>query len=343
MDTSSSDDETVIVRKKPLYKPRINFDIDNFKECFRLSRTMVDTVVNIIGGYLEPKTYQNFALTPIEQILLSLRFLATGGYYALVGDAHGLHKSTVSRKIRAVVQLIVKHIWSNIVKFPSSAVHLVENAAKFHDIAGITSVIGCMDGTHVRIKMPSVNEGVFVNRHQEHSINCLMVCGPDFKFYYVSAKWPGSVHDARVLRNSTLFKKFDDGWRPFPRAIILADSGYSCTDWCIPPFDPRPRRPLNDAENKFNKAHKKTRRIIENAFGILKQRFRCLLDMELRVSPKFAGEIILACTALHNITVSSEDDIDIPVLAEENDTDDEEIYQDLNPNLRMQQLINLFQ
>ena len=41
------------------------------------------------------------------------------------------------------------------------------------------------------------------------------------KFYYVSACWPGGVHDARVLRNSSIARKFESGWRPFHNAVIL--------------------------------------------------------------------------------------------------------------------------
>ena len=55
-------------------------------------------------------------------------------------------------------------------------------------------------------------EGVFysrkygINRKGMYSINALMVCGPDHYFYYCKARWPGSVHDSRVLGNSSLYQ-----------------------------------------------------------------------------------------------------------------------------------------
>lgn len=51
---------------------------------------------------------------------------------------------------------------------------------------------------------------------------------------YVNCNWPGSVSDARVLRTSTLARRFDQGWRPFEGAILLGDSIYPAKDWLIP-------------------------------------------------------------------------------------------------------------
>ena len=46
----------------------------------------------------------------------------------------------------------------------------------FYDKGGFPGVIGCVDGTHVRIQAPSTNENDFVNRKGFHSINVQAVC-----------------------------------------------------------------------------------------------------------------------------------------------------------------------
>lgn len=141
---------------------------------------------------------------------------------------------------------------------------------RFHAMAGFPEVCGVVDGILINIDAPTANEPAFVDRHGKHSINCMAVCGPDMKFYYVSANWPGSVHDARVMRNSFLFRNFENGWRPYPNGVILGDSAYPLKQWLIPPTY---EDVLNQAQNNFNRAHKQTRRIIENAFGILRKSF----------------------------------------------------------------------
>lgn len=70
------------------------------------------------------------------------------------------------------------------------------------------SVAGCIDGALISIDAPNLNEEQFIDRHGNHSINLTMVCGPNHEFYAVDANWPGSVHDARVLRNTNVFAAF---------------------------------------------------------------------------------------------------------------------------------------
>ena len=73
-------------------------------------------------------------------------------------------------------------------------------ALRFFQFARMPCIFGCVDGTLVKILSPSVNEHQYVDRHNEHSINAMFVCGPTMKFYVACVRWPGSVHDARVFR-----------------------------------------------------------------------------------------------------------------------------------------------
>ena len=112
----------------------------------------------------------------------------------------------------------------------------MENTVRsFHAIAGMPLVCGCVDGTLINIDAPHLSEPAYVDRHGNHSINCMVVCGPDLSFYYSYANWPGSVHDARVLRNSGLCQRMDEGWRPVPNGFILSDSAYPLKEWLITP------------------------------------------------------------------------------------------------------------
>ena len=47
-----------------------------------------------------------------------------------------------------------------------------------------------MDGSLIPIDAPTENEAAYVDRHGDHSINTMMVCGPNMEFFYVSARWP---------------------------------------------------------------------------------------------------------------------------------------------------------
>ena len=98
-------------------------------------------------------------------------------------------------------------------------------AKKFFEMSGFLCVCGCVDGTIVKIYAPSLHEEAHVYWHGNHSLNEMMICGPDYTFYSVNTSWPGSVHDSRVLRNPAISQRFDNRWRPFPEAVVLGDSG----------------------------------------------------------------------------------------------------------------------
>lgn len=123
--------------------------------------------------------------------------------------------------------------------------NVVDIPQAFMNLANFPRVAGCVDGTLVQIDGPQQNEPAFVDRHGNHSINAMFVAGPDLQFFYASARWPGSVNDARILRNSSLCESWDSGYRPFPTAVLLGDSIYSLKQWLITPTVNGPLNQVN--------------------------------------------------------------------------------------------------
>ncbi|XP_055838400.1 putative nuclease HARBI1 [Episyrphus balteatus] len=325
-------------RRPRIFRERINFELmsyHSFNEKFRISFSVCEELLRYIGPSLEHETNRNHALSAKQQILIGLHWLGNGGQYHGVADMHGVSKATVCRVVKKVVNAINERVFPDKVKWPRNTADVVE---KFYSIAGMPNVAGCIDGTLIKIDAPREHEDRFVDRHGNHSINCMLVCGPDLNFYYVSARWPGKVHDARVLRNSELFSKMNSGWRPHPRSILLGDSGYGCTDWLI---TPKNNITNDEAVQRFNRAHKSTRRLIENAFGVLKEKFPCL--QKLRVNPIYACNIVKACATICNLTSNTLSEIGSENDEEDDNSSREEIEPDTQSGLtRRDEIINLF-
>lgn len=79
---------------------------------------------------------------------------------------------------------------------------------------GIFKVLGAIDCTHIRIKKPAVKQVVnvdhYYNRKKYFSINLQAVVDSEMRFTNVYCGEPGSLHDARVLRKSSLYNIADE-------------------------------------------------------------------------------------------------------------------------------------
>ena len=125
---------------------------------------------------LERQTARNHALLAKEQVLVALRFFASGGFLEVIGDTVGMiPKCSVSRIVTRVSTLLAaKH--HHFIKWPSSAREKLEIKEGFYQKGGFPNVVGCFDGTHIRIQAPSADENDFVNRKGFHSINVQAIC-----------------------------------------------------------------------------------------------------------------------------------------------------------------------
>lgn len=129
------------------------------------------------------------------------------------------------------------------------------------------------------------------------------------KFTNVVARWPGSVHDSHIMRCSKILSHLEQTHKCVEDGLILGDSGYACKSFLMTPYT----RPSQDCQEKFNRAHIRTRCSIERCFGWWKKRFNCL-HAEIRMKPERVCIIIMACAVLDNIAIAMKepmDDVDI--------------------------------
>lgn len=178
-------------------------------------------------------------------------------------------------------------------KFPSTEQELDDAKNLWRQRFKFPCAIGAIDCTLIPIKKPSVHGDEYVCRKNYPAFNIQATCDANGMFTSVDCSWAGSVHDARIWRNSevqTIMNENASG------AILLGDEGYPITPWLMTVY----RNPLTDAEKSYNKLHKIERSLIERNFGQLKQRFPILYN-KIRVSTEFVPLLITACFILHNV------------------------------------------
>ncbi|KAJ8278362.1 hypothetical protein GJAV_G00086800 [Gymnothorax javanicus] len=292
------DEEALILRRafrwERVFRDRsdpLAFPEEFLQERYRFSRDSVRYLCSLLGKKLQHRTVRSHALSIPQMVCIGLRFFASGMFLYAVGDAENLSKATVYRTIRAVC-LALKDVLHIFVTFPGHRrIRYIKE--DFYKIAAFPNVIGALDCTHIRIVRPSgAHEGDFVNRKSFHSINVQMICNADCLFTNIEAKWPGSVHDSRIFRATTIQRLSQGEFS----GLLLGDKGYACQPFLLTPF----ADPQTAPQQAYNLAHSRTRAWIDMSFGLLKSRFQCL--RHLRVTPDRACNIIAACTVLHNIS-----------------------------------------
>ena len=108
---------------------------------------------------------------------------------------------------------------------------------KFYEMAEFPGMVGCVDGTHIRIQSPSEQEYEYVNRKGYRSLNVQLICDADCRIINCVIKWLGSTHNSRILKESAIFREFEEGQH---KGIILGDSGYALKGWLMTPvFAPK--------------------------------------------------------------------------------------------------------
>lgn len=153
---------------------------------------------------------------------------------------------------------------------------------------------------------------LFVSRR--HSIILLAIVDHHYRFRYINIGSPGRCHDALVYGRSKLCKHIESDYFQSPLSVIegvpvpplvLCDQAFRLSANLIKPF----ANAAGPHEAAFNYQLSRTRRIVENAFGRLKARFRYTMKrMECKLPT--AKRAIRAACVLHNICEALNDPVE---------------------------------
>lgn len=139
---SSNEEEGPRMR---LVKPRNNLFIElddiEFKKRFRLSKNTVEQLANLLDNVFEPVDQRNQPLSKVNQILITLRYFATGSFQINIGDLFNISQPTVSR----IVANVTRHIAAlrpQFIHMPHTDGQRRQSVLEFFNIHGFPGVIG---------------------------------------------------------------------------------------------------------------------------------------------------------------------------------------------------------
>ena len=81
---------------------------EKFRKQYRFRKNSIQFIANLVAKDMERKTHWNKALSPLTQVLIFLRYVASGSFLEVVSDTIGLDKSTVSWVVQSVAVALCK-------------------------------------------------------------------------------------------------------------------------------------------------------------------------------------------------------------------------------------------
>ena len=304
-----------------------------FKTQLRMDRDTFDVPLNLLHpSLLRQNTSLRDCIPPEKVLALGLYRLAHGNSYSTIGANLGVGKSTVIKAVQDVTEALFD-LRNEYIKFPVTEVETVANIETFSELSDLPNITGAIDGTHIEIKAPVKSAVDCFSRYHQYDFVVQGVVNGQKLFLDFSAGFPGSLHDARVLRNSTLYRCAEcDEVLNNPTAgvgrceiqpYLVEDSGYPLGPWLQKPF---PEATRDWGEIAFNRELTAARVSVECAFGVLKS--RCgILGKRFDSKVNFAVKTAIACAVLHNFCIQNSDDWD------ERDEDDHDDGEDDDMNV----------
>ncbi|XP_024878468.1 putative nuclease HARBI1 [Temnothorax curvispinosus] len=187
---------------------RINYfeelDENAFIDRFRLSKQSVTMLLNRIHHQLEHFTNWNYAISPMIQLLVALRFYATGSFFITVGDFCGRSKVSAHTIVHRVSPAIAT-LSEDFIRFPAQPDQIRQAQGEFFEVSGFIRVIEAINCKHVRVQSYGGEKAeLYRNRKGYFSINVQAVVNARLEFIDIVARWPGATHDSTIFNNSRI-------------------------------------------------------------------------------------------------------------------------------------------
>ncbi|CAG2228515.1 PRMT6 [Mytilus edulis] len=171
------------LRKQRVYRDRIELATLSDRQIrsrFRFKRESIQFISDLLRNDLSHTTRRSQPISVEMQVMLALRFYASGSFLEVIGDTMGVDKATACRAVNDVTNALLSKK-DQFIKWPARQEERDRNKQGFFRGGLFPGVIGCIDGTHVKIQAPSEDEPAYVNRKGWHSINVQGVCDHEGK------------------------------------------------------------------------------------------------------------------------------------------------------------------
>ena len=168
--------------------------------------------------------------------------------------------------------------------------------------------LGSIDGKYIQIRPPPGTGSKNFNYKKTFSIILLAIAGPNYECIYANVGSNGRMNDSGVWNSADLRRKIEDDDLSIPSPtplpygcirtpyVFVGDDAFALKSYMMKPYS---QKDLTTEKRIYNYRHSRARRISENLFGILANKWR-VFQQSLNLSPQKARSITLCALVLHN-------------------------------------------
>jgi len=288
-----------------------NEDPRAFKNFMRMPPDMFDEIVQRLTPALTKETTNwRPPLDPGLKVALTLRHLASGAKYREMQYGWRVPHNTISLVVREVCEAILHEYRVEMLAPPQTPAEWQEISDNWLNRWNFPHVIGAIDGKHIACKAPANSGSDFYNYKGFFSIILLAVVTSDYKFLWIDVSGKGASSDAHIYNASEL----SDGLQNndilgFPQPdplpgdtenipyFLVGDDAFALRSYMMKPYG---NRNMTRKQRIFNYRLSRARRVVENSFGILANRFQVLFTTMMHEADT-VRLIVTTCVLLHNL------------------------------------------
>jgi len=193
-------------------------------------------------------------------------------------------------------------------QMPQTEDEWMQIAGKFSEKCNFPHCIGALDGKRIAILPPPNSGSQYYNYKHFFSIVLLALVDANYRFLYVDIGCYGRMSDGGVYNNSSLAEALANNTLHVPAPevlsgsditvpyVVVADDAFALKPYQMKPYS---HKQLTHDKQVYNYRLSRVRRVVEQAFGIMSQRFR-VLGRPIPLTPAKTKLIVMTICCLHN-------------------------------------------
>ena len=287
-----------------------------YQNFFRLTKGQFLFLVEKLRPLIEkqeqpsPINIVRSTIKPDERLAVTLRFLATGESFHSLEYSFRISRQTISSIVVETCQALYKVLAPEFFQTPKTEEEWKAIGNKFESRWNFPNGLGAIDGKRVVIQQPANSGSHFYDYKGNNSIVLLAVFGPEYQCLWASVGTNGRSPDSAIWQKSDLKaalssvenhlsipppKALPGRSKPLPY-VLTGDDAFALTRFLMKPF---PHSGLSVEQRIFNYRLSRMRRISENGFGIMANRWR-VFRAPIQLPPNTVVGLVLAALVLHN-------------------------------------------